>query len=116
MSGERNSGAGCFRSSRASRRTRGRRTPAGRRRRLLRVVDDLLDDPAQRLRQAVEVAVEGAQPRQLDRLLHELVFVALLGARLLPLTVELLRAEALVDAGEAEGPAHRLLALALQLL
>src|ERR1044071_2764655 len=51
-----------------------------RRRRLVRIVDDLLDDPAHRLRQAVEVAVEGAEARQLDQLLHELVFVALLGA------------------------------------
>src|SRR5262249_6723482 len=32
-----------------------------RRRRLLGVVDDPLDDPAQRLGQAVEVAVEGAE-------------------------------------------------------
>src|SRR4051794_32819608 len=40
-----------------------------RRRRLLGVVDDLLDQPAHRLRQAVEVAVEGAEARQFDQLL-----------------------------------------------
>src|ERR1044072_8801955 len=87
-----------------------------RRRRLLGIVDDLLDDPAHRLRQAVEVAVEGTGARQLDQLLHALVFVALRGARLLPLAVELLGLEAGVDASELEGAAHRLVAFGLQLL
>src|SRR5689334_3665838 len=77
---------------------------------LLGVVDDLLDDPAHRLGEAVEVAIEGAEAGQLDQLLHQLVFAALLGARALPLAVELLGAEARLDAGEGEGPAHRLLA------
>src|SRR5690348_11301968 len=51
-----------------------------RRRRRLGVVGDLLHDPAHRLRQPVEVAIERAEARQLDQLLHQLVFAALLGA------------------------------------
>src|SRR6185436_949822 len=50
-----------------------------RRRRLLGVVDDPLDDPTHRLGQAVEVAVEGTEAGELDQPLHQLVFAALLG-------------------------------------
>ena len=83
---------------------------------LVGIVDELLDDPAHRLRQAVEVGVERAEARQLDQLLHHLVAAGLLGARLLPLAVELLGLEGLIDSGERECLAHGLLALALQLL
>src|SRR5262249_36656512 len=67
------------------------------------VVDDLLHDPAQPLWEAIEVAIEGPESRELDQPLHELVAVRLLGGRLLPLAGELLGVEALIDSGEAEG-------------
>src|SRR5439155_5564865 len=73
----------------------------------LRVVDDLLDHPAHALRQAIEVAIEGAKARQLDQLLHELVAVGFLGRGALPLSLELLGVEVRVDAGELERLAHR---------
>src|SRR6266511_5536482 len=73
-----------------------------RRRRRLRVVDDLLDHPAHPLGQPFEIAVEGAEAGQLDQLLHELVALGLLRARLLPLALELVGGEAIVDPGKAE--------------
>src|SRR5262249_26999394 len=58
-----------------------------------RVVNDSLDPPAQRLGQAVEAAVEPAQPGRAAGTFHELEPAGPLARARLPLALELLRAE-----------------------
>ena len=110
---------------RAARRRAGsarRASPAGRRaggawgRPRARVVDDALHCPAHALGKAVEVAVDRAQPRQPHGAVHRPEAAARLRRPGLPLALELLRGEALVDAEEGEHAAHRPGAVGLQLL
>src|SRR5215211_192661 len=82
----------------------------------LRVMDDLLDHPAHPLRKPVEVPVEGAESRELDQLLHELISLGFLRARLLPLALELLGGERRIDPGVGKRLPHGPLAIRLELL